>query len=119
VIYMSLRPVLAISDEELQRLADLAQLRLPVGAARQQLAEQLGKVLAYVSSVREYQPVVTQDSASKQSASLVTRPDIPQADALGHIGSNNRPQWLDESPLAEGQLVAVPGLFNNNGTSAT
>ena|SRR3989338_7383913 len=115
---MSSHSVKAISDKELQRLADLAQLRLPDGAARQYLAEQLGKIVAYVSSVQKYDPVRTQNITSQNLSSLMRRPDLPQADGIGQIGSNNRPQWLDESPLTEGQLVAVPGLFNNDGTSA-
>jgi Asp-tRNA(Asn)/Glu-tRNA(Gln) amidotransferase C subunit len=106
---MGHHPVTKISDDELQRLADLAQLSLPSGPARQKLGEQLGEVLAYVSSVQSYQPVVP--DVGTQNFSSPQRPDVAQPDPLGQ-------SWLQQSPLAEGQLVAVPGLFANHGADA-
>jgi Asp-tRNA(Asn)/Glu-tRNA(Gln) amidotransferase C subunit len=101
-----------ISDAELARLAELANLHLPEElSARRKLADQLGNILGYVAMVQQYKVGDGSDDVDPVRA----RADEPVANQLGQPGTDGRPTWLIDAPAAEGQLVAVPALFTDRG----
>lgn len=102
-----------LSDNDLQRLSDLAQLSLPQSESAKKLKEQLSEIISYVSKVQECAETMVISPSDWQAVKL--RPDSPSHDAMGNLGKDNLPQWLQQSPSREGGMVSVPGLFTENG----